>query len=129
MPTVTVRDRTIPCESGAVLRDVLLAADESPHNGRAQRLNCRGFGSCGTCAVAVSGAVSDLTRRERLRLSVPPHDPDSGLRLACQTRVLGDVTVEKFPGFWGQHVDEGTTGQATGSTDDADDADESDATP
>lgn len=105
MPTVTVADREIECERGARLRTVLLDAGVTPHNGASNRLNCRGHGSCGTCAVRVDGAVSEPTRRERLRLSVPPHDADSGLRLACQTRVEGDLTVEKFPGFWGQHVE------------------------
>jgi ferredoxin len=116
MPTVTSRGRTIDCETGAVLRDVLLDAGETPHNGRARVLNCRGHGSCGTCAVAVSGPVSAPTWREPLRLAIPPHDPEAGLRLACQTRVLGDVTVEKFGGFWGQHVeDEPGTSRREGS--------------
>lgn len=102
MPTVRFRGRAFDCVHGAVLRDVLLAGDESPHNGASGVVNCRGLGSCGTCAVEVSGPVSDRTRRERLRLRVPPHDLDSGLRLACQTQVLGDVTVEKHVGLWGQ---------------------------
>ncbi len=110
MPTVDYRGEETDCDRGDVLRDVLLAAGLSPHNGTADALNCRGHGSCGTCAVAVEGAVSDPTRRERLRLATPPHDGDSPLRLACQTRVLGDVTVEKFPGFWGQHVDDDSLG-------------------
>ena len=105
MPTVTFRGEEIECEPGAILREVLLDADRSPHNGRADLFNCRGHGSCGTCAVAVTGAVSDRTGRESTRLSVPPHDPEADLRLACQARVEGDVTVEKYPGFWGQHVD------------------------
>jgi ferredoxin len=105
MPTVTFRGREIECDEGAVLREVLLEAGESPHNGRADTLNCHGLGSCGTCAVEVTGDVSDRGRRERVRLSIPPHDPDSGLRLACRTRVRGDVTVRKYPGFWGQHTD------------------------
>jgi ferredoxin len=53
----------------------------------------------------VDGEVSAPTRREQDRLSVPPHDADSGLRLACQIRVQGDLTVRKYPGFWGQHTD------------------------
>jgi ferredoxin len=104
MPTVRFRGQTFDCAHGAVLRDVLRGGGETLHNGASGSLNCRGLGSCGTCAVDVTGAVSDRTRRERLRLRVPPHDPESGLRLACQTRVLGDVTVEKHDGFWGQHV-------------------------
>ncbi|WP_049971069.1 2Fe-2S iron-sulfur cluster-binding protein [Haladaptatus cibarius] len=102
MPTVRFREREIDCEEGAVLRNVLLDAGETPHNGTADYLNCRGNGVCGTCAVAVDGAVSDRNAKEKSRLSKPPHDPESGLRLSCQTRVLGDVTVEKYSGFWGQ---------------------------
>ena len=107
MPTVRFEGAEIECERGDTLRDVLLAAGLSPHNGRAATANCRGHGTCGTCAVHVDGAVSEPTGRERLRLRVPPHDPDSGLRLSCQATVEGDVTVTKFPGFWGQHVGDG----------------------
>lgn len=105
MPTVSVRDRRIDCEANAVLRDVLLAAGISPHNGGADVFNCGGLGTCGTCAVAVTGATDEPGRRERARLSIPPHDIDSGLRLACRTRVRGDLTVRKYPGLWGQHTD------------------------
>ncbi|MFC6825881.1 2Fe-2S iron-sulfur cluster-binding protein [Halopelagius fulvigenes] len=105
MPVVNYRGKEIECERGAVLRDVLLDAGETPHNGRSRLLNCRGHATCGTCAVAVEGEVSDPGTRERGRLSAPPHDADSGLRLACRTRVLGDVTVTKHPGFWGQNVE------------------------
>ena len=114
MPVVRFRGEEIECERGDLLREVLREAGVSPHNGGADRLNCRGLGSCGTCAVAVEGAVADRSRRERLRLTVPPHDADDGLRLACQTRVLGDVTVEKHPGFWGQHTDEPPVSDDTG---------------
>jgi len=105
MPTVEFRGREVECEAGAVLRDVLLDAGSSPHNGRADALNCRGSGTCGTCAVAVDGETGPRTRREAWRLDFPPHDAGRGLRLACQTTVEGDLTVRKYPGFWGQHVD------------------------
>jgi len=108
MPTVTYGDRTIECERGTILRDVLLDAGISPHNGSADRLNCRGHGTCGTCAVAIEGETSEPTRREQWRLDFPPHDRDAGLRLACQTRVEGDLTIRKSGGFWGQHVGEST---------------------
>lgn len=106
MPTVHFRGRAIDCERGAILRDVLIAANESPHNGRSGVLNCRGHGTCGTCAVAVEGETNERTAQERRRLSFPPHDPEGGLRLACQTRVEGDLDVTKYPGFWGQHVND-----------------------
>jgi len=108
VPTVEFRGRSVDCERGAVLREVLLAAGESPHNGRADALNCRGNGTCGTCAVRLRAPeggdppVSARTRVERARLRVPPHDPDAGLRLACQVRVEGDLVVEKGDGFWGE---------------------------
>jgi ferredoxin len=113
MPTVRFNGRTIECEEGARLRDVLLEAGETPHNDRARFVNCRGFGTCGTCAVEiVSGEVEPRNRRELWRLDFPPHEssgPDersSDLRLACQVRVNDDLVVRKYPGFWGQHTDE-----------------------
>lgn len=106
MPSIDFEGTTIECEEGQNLRDALLDAGESPHNGTSNYLNCGGHATCGTCAVEVEGAVSDPTDRERRRLSFPPHDRDSGLRLACQTRVEGDVTVTKHGGFWGQHVED-----------------------
>ncbi len=105
MPTIRFDGREIDCAEGAVLRDVLQDAGLSVHNGRSRTLNCRGHGSCGTCAVEIDGAVSERSKREQTRLSVPPHNGDSGLRLACQSRVEGDLTVRKYPGFWGQHSD------------------------
>jgi len=116
MPTVTFRGTELDCAEGAVLRDVLLDAGLSPHNGAADRLNCRGNGTCGTCAVEVRAdsedaggdtpAVSERGLVERGRLVVPPHTPESRLRLACQTRVYRDVTVTKHPGLWGHRVGE-----------------------
>jgi ferredoxin len=107
MPTIHYRGREIECEEGAVLRDALKDAGETPHNGLADSLNCRGMATCGTCAVEVSGAVSEPTSQEERRLSFPPHESDSGLRLACQATVEGDVTVTKHDSFWGQKVEDG----------------------
>ena len=74
MPTVRYGDRNVDCERGAVLRNVPIGADIVPHNGNAKHTNCRGHGTCGTCAVAVEGETSEPTRRERWRLDFPPHD-------------------------------------------------------
>jgi ferredoxin len=107
MPTVTYQGTELECEAGEILRDVLKDAGLTPHNGSADLLNCRGRATCGTCAVAVTGdddAVSERNAKERRRLSFPPHDIEDGLRLACQTEVYGDITVEKGEGFWGQDV-------------------------
>ena len=102
---MTFEGRAIPCPAGANLRVVLVRAKLPLYNGLARALNCRGFGTCGTCAVRVEGDVSEPTAVERWRLDVPPHHLEKGLRLACQTSVLGDVTVRKYGGLWGQHAE------------------------
>ena len=79
--------------------------EKSPlYNGISKAIHCRGLGSCGTCAVKIKGEVSPPTLMEKWRLSVPPHRPDSGLRLACQCRVLGDLKITKHPGLWGSQI-------------------------
>jgi ferredoxin len=94
-------------QKGEVLRSGLLKRGISPHNGRSRLINCRGLGTCGTCAVEVCGKFdpAERTTKERLRLNFPPHgsqDQSSNLRLACQLQVQGNITVMKRNGFWGQ---------------------------
>ncbi|MGB3495998.1 MAG: 2Fe-2S iron-sulfur cluster-binding protein [Elainellaceae cyanobacterium] len=102
MPTVTAQGKTIQCETGQNLRQVLLKHGVELYNGKAALINCRGIGSCGTCAVLIEGEVSEANWRDRTRRSLPPHNSSRNLRLACQTKVLGDIHVTKFDGFWGQ---------------------------
>ncbi|MCP4038202.1 MAG: (2Fe-2S)-binding protein, partial [bacterium] len=72
----------------------------------AKAIHCRGNGSCGTCAVRVDGPVSEPTAAEQKRLRPRPQETRSGLRLACQCNVLGDLKVTKHKGLWGQRADE-----------------------
>ena len=87
------------------------------------------MGTCGTCAVEIystegtdeneigngkgsSSAIEPAERntKEKLRLNFPPHgssDQSSNLRLACQVQVMGDITVKKRTGFWGQDAPSG----------------------
>lgn len=102
MPTITAQGKTIECETGANLRQVLLKNKIEVYNKGATALNCHGLGTCGTCTVQVEGAVSDPDWREKARLSLPPHQPGTTRRLSCQVRVLGDLRVTKYDGFWGQ---------------------------
>ena len=102
MPKVTAQGKTFECASGANLRQVLLENGIDLYNGQAKLINCRGIGSCGTCAVAVEGEVSTANWKDKARRSLPPHNIEKNRRLACQTKVLGDVRVTKFDGFWGQ---------------------------
>jgi ferredoxin len=102
MPTVQAEGKTFTCESGANLRQVMLDNGIDVYNGAASVVNCHGLGTCGTCAVQVKGSVSEMEWREKTRLSLPPHNLEKGRRLSCQVKVLGDVTVTKYDGFWGQ---------------------------
>ncbi|MEM9693598.1 MAG: 2Fe-2S iron-sulfur cluster-binding protein [Myxococcota bacterium] len=93
--------RELPAVTGANLREVLRRADLALYNGNAAWANCRGLGTCGTCAVRIDGEVSPPTSVEKWRLSFPPHRSERGLRLACQVEVRGDLSVTKETGFWG----------------------------
>ena len=105
MPKVTFNGDTIDCDHGDNLRRVLMDASLPLYNGIAKQIHCRGLGTCGTCAVSVKGNVSPKTAVENWRLGFPPHKHGTGLRLACQCKVLGDLELEKHQGMWGQHVD------------------------
>lgn len=102
MPIVKAQGKAFECSVGDNLRQVLLNHGVDLYNGNAQLMNCRGIGSCGTCAVQIEGNVSPTNWKDKGRRSLPPHKPERPLRLACQTKVLGDITVTKYDQFWGQ---------------------------
>ncbi len=102
MPRMTAQGKTFECDRGTNLRQVLLKNGVALHNGQSKIINCKGIGTCGTCAVQVEGEVSAPQWKETARRSLPPHSLEQDRRLACQTCVLGDVKVTKFDGFWGQ---------------------------
>ena len=102
MPIVDFAGQSVECPHAANLRVVLLRARLPLYNNVAQALNCRGRGMCGTCAVRIEGEVSEPTAAEQRRLGAFPHHQESGLRLACQCKVLGNLKVTKHAGVWGQ---------------------------
>ncbi|MFT4779332.1 MAG: ferredoxin [Flavobacteriales bacterium] len=104
MPFINFQGHIISCEKGASLKKVLLENKLKIYNGNAAFLNCRGLGTCGTCCVHVEGKLSLMTNVEKWRLSFPPHKGEKGKRLACQSKVLGDLEVKKGGGFWGEVV-------------------------
>lgn len=67
-------------------------------------IHCRGMGTCGTCAMKVTGEVTPPTKVEKWRLNFPPHKDSlkKGLRLLCQCKPLSDLKLEKLLGRWGQ---------------------------
>ena len=102
MPTIKFQGNEISCDQGVNLRRVLLENNLDLYNGNAKYINCMGIGTCGTCAVEIIGEVSAANWKDRARRSLPPHDLQKNRRLACQTKVLGDIEVIKYDGFWGQ---------------------------
>ncbi|MEB3343246.1 2Fe-2S iron-sulfur cluster-binding protein [Okeania sp.] len=105
MVKIQAQGKIITCDVGANLRQVLLKNNVDVYNGNATVINCRSLGTCGTCAVEIEGKVSQAQWREKARLSLPPHSPNSQKRLSCQVKVLGDIKITKYNGFWGQGSD------------------------
>ena len=74
--------------------------------------NCHGLGMCGTCRVNVVSGMANtnaMTLRENMKFKSPipvPPDPipclafignEETMRLACTTKVMGDIEVETAP--------------------------------
>lgn len=96
----------IEVPQGAILREEALKAGIQVNyllNTELGRyVNCRGHGSCGSCLVWIKKGMENLSPRgllERGRLgmilSAIGHEDEA--RLACQTQVNGDCTVETNP--------------------------------
>ncbi len=103
--------KTVEAENGENLRQVALKNGIQLYWGPHTVVNCRGIGQCGSCNVAVRKGSENCSQRglwERLRVFVGPllfwkrlsYQPEE-LRLACRTRVTGDIEVETKPeGNW-----------------------------
>jgi len=102
MPKIIIQGKELTCEKGENLRQVLLRNGINLYNGKAKYINCLGIGTCGTCAVKIEGKINPPNWKDKARRSLPPHNPNRNLRLACQTKVFGDLKVTKYDGFWGQ---------------------------
>lgn len=104
MPVVTFYDehRSHEVESGTVLRDFMKRIHITPYQGLAVLTNCRGHNFCGTCAVEVvdgkgastRGQDEEATLRGNLAIA---KIVDKNMRLACQTRIMGDMIVRTHP--------------------------------
>jgi ferredoxin len=74
--------------------------------------NCHGLGSCGSCCVRIKKGKENVSRqglRERLRMflglftSAARKGHEDEIRLACLTRVMGDIEVETKPDILNLH--------------------------
>jgi ferredoxin len=95
--------KEIEVEAGANLRAAARANGIELYKGLARTLNCRGFGMCGTCRVFVKSGMENLSPKgvmEWVNLNLHPMTMlaaighENEIRLACQTQVNGDCTIE-----------------------------------
>ena len=108
--------KEIEVPHGANLRNAAIDAGINLHQGingfgaGANRyLNCHGLGQCGTCRVLITKGMenaSPMGVMEKVKFRVPFPDPlaalayvghEQTMRLACQTKVNGDLEVETGP--------------------------------
>jgi len=92
----------IEVPAGANLRAEAQKAGIQIYRSLDKFINCRGFGLCGTCRVLVKKGIENLgpkTRMERLKLStmLSAIGHEDEMRLACQTTVNGDCSIETRP--------------------------------
>ena len=71
--------------------------------------NCHGLGGCGSCRVLITKGMenaSEMGTCEKMKFKVPLPDPlpsmafvgnEETMRLACQTKVHGDMEVQTNP--------------------------------
>lgn len=78
------------------LRSVALDRKIDIYKFKGKLMNCGGYGQCGTCIVEVVEGMENLSPRtdvENTKLSKKPET----YRLACQTLVLGAVSIKTKP--------------------------------
>jgi len=96
MASVEFQEANVTCEAaeGKDLRKIAHENKVAVHGGVNRFLNCHGFGLCGSDRVKVDpkDCVSAMTWKEKLHL-----EEKSGLRLACQARLVADAKVSTAP--------------------------------
>ncbi|NCX97879.1 MAG: (2Fe-2S)-binding protein [Planctomycetia bacterium] len=104
MPTITFTSekKEIQVPAGANLRTEALRAGVQLYPGVHKVLNCHGLGQCGSCRVLITKGMENASRKglmesARLAVSLAYIGNEQTMRLACQTRVNGDITVETKP--------------------------------
>ncbi len=98
MPTIRYEPdaKEIFVSEETILRDATIKNSIDLYKTFAKLMNCGGVGQCGTCVVEVlkgSENLSERTEAEDRKLRNKPIT----YRLACQTLVLGDITVRTKP--------------------------------
>jgi ferredoxin len=118
MPVVTFvnEKKEIQVPVGANLRSEAMKAGIQVYSGVHKVLHCPGLGQCGSCRVKIIKGqenASPMGFVEKLKFRMPVPDPmpclafignEDTMRLSCQTKVMGDMTVETHPplNLWGE---------------------------
>lgn len=110
MPTITFikEKKTVEVPEGANLRKEALKAGAEVYPKPFKVLNCHGLGTCTMCRMHIKKGTENVSKQswfEKLSIFKDPlalfarlgHEKE--LRLACRTKVYGDVEVETNPGF------------------------------
>ncbi len=92
------------CPRGPILRTEALRAGIQvyPKLHRLPLTHCPGIGTCGTCRVLITKGIENASpmgrwEQTRFKISMAYIGHEGSMRLACQTRVMGDMTVETQP--------------------------------
>jgi len=94
--------KQVQVPEGSNLRKVAMDAGVQLYSGPHKLLNCHGFGQCGSCRVRIvkgmehAGPKSPVEKL-RLRFSLAYIGNEDTMRLACQTKIEGDLDVETKP--------------------------------
>lgn len=121
MPTINFvnEKKQVQAPEGANLRTVALKAGIELYNGingfgawLNKRVNCHGMGHCGTCRVLVTKGMENTSSPSPMekvsKLAPNPLNPitffayignEDTMRLACCTKVMGDIDVVTRPEF------------------------------
>ena len=104
MPTITFTSekKEIQVPAGANLRTEALRAGVQLYPGVHKYLNCHGLGQCGSCRVLITKGMENTSPKgilesARLGVSLAYIGNENTMRLACQTKVNGDITVTTCP--------------------------------
>jgi ferredoxin len=104
MPVVTFHHehRSFEADPGTNLREFMRNVNVTPYKGLDMLTNCRGHNFCGTCAVEIPDGkgASPRSQDEEFTLGgslAIAKVVDKNLRLACQTRIVGDMVVKTHP--------------------------------
>jgi ferredoxin len=94
--------KEIQVPEGANLRKEAMRAGIQVYPGIHKVLHCPGIAQCGTCRVLITKGIENASpigflEKVRLKVSLARIGHEDTMRLSCQTRVMGDMTVETKP--------------------------------